>query len=276
MTWTLSGFADEISPELDEQLDTLEAESIRYLELRSVWDTNVANLTDEQIERVATRLAERGFRVSSIGSPVGKVDIREPFAAERSRAERILQVAQRLEAPTVRVFSFSYPAGTKPDDHRDQILDYLGQLAEMAEAAGVVLAHENEQDLYGDVPERCFDLLQSVNSPALRSTFDAGNFVQCGIRPFDQAYELLRPYLVYVQIKDARRSDGEETPAGEGDGQIVQTLRALADSDFDGFFSLEPHLVYTHAGHGRSGPDLFRQASQALKGLLSGLGITWQ
>ena len=30
--------------------------------------------------------------------------------------------------------------------------------------------------------------------------------------------------------------------AGEGDGEVVETIRALRDDGFDGFFSLEPHL----------------------------------
>jgi hypothetical protein len=34
--WTLTGFADEISPELDQQLNTLADEALRHMELRSV------------------------------------------------------------------------------------------------------------------------------------------------------------------------------------------------------------------------------------------------
>lgn len=276
MTWTLSGFADEISPDLDEQLDTLQAESMRYLELRGVWGTNVADLSDEQLDVIDGRLKERGFQVSSIGSPLGKVDITQPFAAERARAERIMAVAQRLGAPIVRVFSFYRPEGTEPEQFRHQIIANLQEMSELAASAGVVLAHENEKGIYGDVPSRCVDLLASVDSPAFRSTFDAANFVQCGVRPFDEAYEPLRPYLLYVQIKDALAGSGKVTPAGQGDGQVRETLQALADSGFDGFFSLEPHLAHAGRAGGFSGAELFRQAVQALKKLLDELGIAWQ
>ena len=57
--WTLTGFADEISPELDEQLETLAEESISYMELRSVWNTNVLDLTDDELDRVKSAAAER-------------------------------------------------------------------------------------------------------------------------------------------------------------------------------------------------------------------------
>ena len=72
--------------------------------------------------------------------------------------------------------------------------------------------------------------------------WDPANFVQVGVRPFTEGYALLRPHLEYVQIKDARRADGSVVVAGAGDGEVVETIRALREDGFDGFFSLEPHL----------------------------------
>ena len=90
----------------------------------------------------------------------------------------------------------------------------MAALAEIAAGQGLVLAHENEKEIFGDTPDRCADLITSVNSPALRATFDAANFVQCGVRPFSEAYGLLRPHLVYLQVKDALTATGEVVPAG--------------------------------------------------------------
>ena len=115
-----------------------------------------------------------------------------------------------------------------------------------------------------------------MNSPALRATFDAANFVQCGVRPFTDAYALLRPHLVYLQVKDALAATGEVVPAGEGDGQIRETLAALRDSGFGGFMSLEPHLARAGRFGGFSGPEAFTLAARALKSLLKELGIPWR
>ena len=82
-----------------------------------------------------------------------------------------------------------------------------------------------------------------VGSPALRATFDPANFVQCGIRPFSEAYALIRPHLVYLQVKDALAATSEVVPPGQGDGELRETLAALRDSGFAGFMSLEPHLA---------------------------------
>ena len=51
-------------------------------------------------------------------------------------------------------------------------------------------------------------------------------------------------------------------PAGQGDGQVRQTLAALRDSGFDGFVSLEPHLAQAGRFGGFSGPEGFTRAAR--------------
>ncbi len=274
--WTLTGFADEISPELDEQLDTLAEESISYMELRSVWNTNVLDLTDDELDRVKSAVAERGIGISSIGSPIGKVPVTDPFGPHLERFRRALRAAEAMRAPYVRVFSFFIPEGQEPDRYREEVLDRMGAMTGEAEDAGVMLLHENEKEIYGDVPSRCVDILAGVDSPALRAAWDAANFVQCGVtHPYDEGYASLRPYIEYVHVKDALSGTDRVVPAGEGDGQLPETLSALRASGFDGFFSLEPHLASAGKYSGFSGPELFRKAAGALKELLRKQEIEW-
>jgi sugar phosphate isomerase/epimerase len=276
MTVVLSGFADEISPDPRIQLATLASESISHLELRSAWSVNVADFSGEQVGAFRAALADAGVRVSAIGSPIGKIPVAAPLAPEVERMRRVADVACELGTAIVRVFSFFIPASESPERHRDQVIDRMGALTSVAEERGLVLAHENEKEIYGDTPARCADLITAVGSPALRATFDPANFVQCGIRPFSDAYGLLRPYLVYLQVKDALAATGEVVPAGRGNGQLRETLGALRDSGFAGFMSLEPHLAQAGRYGGFSGPEGFRQASQALKFLLNEASISWQ
>jgi sugar phosphate isomerase/epimerase len=276
MTFILSGFADEISPRLDEQLAVLAAERISYLELRSVWSTNVADLGHADLARFRRAVDGAGVRVSAIGSPIGKIGLDAPLGPELERLRRVADIACELGTPIVRVFSFFMPAGEPPQRHRQQVIDRMRALASIAEDRGLVLAHENEKEIYGDHPERCADLITAVGSPALRATFDAANFVQCGIRPHSQAYGLLRPYLVYVQVKDALAATGEVVPAGQGDGQVRETLSALGNEGFEGYLSLEPHLAEAGRYGGYSGAEDFRRAARALKELLSELSLPWR
>lgn len=96
------------------------------------------------------------------------------------------------------------------------------------------------------------------------------------MRPFTEGYAGIRPHLEYVQIKDARFADGEVSAAGRGDGELVETIRALRAEGFDGFFSLEPHLSQAHSLGGFSGPDLFTEAWQAFTDLLKSEGIEYR
>ena len=276
MTFVLSGFADEISQDLSEQLAVLAAEGMSHLELRSVWSANVADLDDAQVARLRRELNAAGVRVSAIGSPVGKIAVDAPLGPELERLRRVCGVAESLGATIVRVFSFFIPKGEPPERYAEQVTDRMRALAALAEERGLVLAHENEKEIYGDRPERCAGLIEAVGSPALRATFDAANFVQCGVRPYDEAYALIRPYLVYLQMKDALAATGEVVPAGQGDGQVRETLAALRDDGFEGYVSLEPHLATAGRFGGYSGPDGFRRAARALKELLDELSIPWQ
>jgi sugar phosphate isomerase/epimerase len=276
MTVTLSGFADEISPELDDQLATLAAESISHLELRSVWSTNVADLDGGQLASFRHALDGAGVTVSAIGSPIGKIELGAPLGPELERLRHVADIASELGTRIVRVFSFFMPPGEPPERHRSQVIDRMCALTQIAEDRGLILAHENEKEIYGDRPERCADLITTVGSPAFRATFDAANFVQCGVRPHTEGYGLLRPYLVYLQVKDALAATGEVVPAGQGDGQVRETLSALRDSGFEGYVSLEPHLGQAGRYGGFSGPDGFRRAAEALKALLDELSISWQ
>lgn len=273
--WTLTGFADEISPDLDEQIATLAAEDMRYLEFRSVWNKNVLELTDAEVQDVRSTLTEAGIAVSSIGSPIGKIKVTDDFTEHFTAFQRALQIARVLDAPYIRIFSFFIPDGDDPAAHRNTVLDRLTQIANEAEGTGITLLHENEKHIYGDIPARCLDLLTSIDSSALRAAWDPANFVQCGVRPYADGYDSLRPFIDYVHVKDARLGDGQVVPAEQGDGDVGQTVRALRDSGFDGFFSLEPHLAQAGTFSGFSGPDLFRHAVQSFKTVLNDEDIAW-
>lgn len=273
--WTLSGFADEISDDSEVQCQLLSQLGMKYLEFRSAWGTNILDLDDEQIAAADGILQRYDVRVSSIGSPLGKIFIDEDFDAHLVRARRAVEVANQLGAPFIRVFSFFMRDGMDPDTQRDEVLRRMRALADEAERGGVIMVHENEKDIYGDIPRRCADIIASVDSPNLKAAWDAANFVQVGVRSFDEGWALIRPHLAYMQIKDAIAATGEVVPAGRGDGQMVETIRALRTDGFDGFFSLEPHLGSAHALGGFSGPELFTEAHTAFTELLGDEGIEY-
>ena len=277
----LSAFADEISSELDEQIAVLNSEHIHFLDLRSVWNTNVLDLTDQQVARIKETLDAHGIGVAAIGSPIGKVPIDSSFDEHLHRFERAIALAQALQTPYIRIFSFYPPAALEenrsdsgtvnPAEYRDEVLRRLREMIARARAAGVFLLHENEKDIYGDTIARCVDLLQSCNDAHFQAILDPANFIQVGQTPYPDAYEAIRPWLRYVHVKDAR-PDGSVVVAGEGVSHWPELLQRLRSDGYDGFLSLEPHLALAGQYQGFSGPELFRRASQALQQMLQAMG----
>jgi sugar phosphate isomerase/epimerase len=274
--WTLSGFADEISPDLEVQCATLDDLGISHVEFRSVWNTNVLDLDDDQLARARKALEAHRMQTSSIGSPIGKIAIGDDFEPHLVRFQRALHVAETLQAPYIRLFSFFIPTDSGPAHHRDQVLRRITAFTQAARGHDVVLLHENEKEIYGDIPERCLDLVESIGCDQLRLAWDPANFVQCGVRPFTDGYAMLRPYVEYIHVKDALMTSNQNVPAGEGDGEFPETLRALEIDGFDGFFSVEPHLASSARSGGFSGVELFIRATKAFTGLLDARGIGYR
>jgi sugar phosphate isomerase/epimerase len=272
--WTLSGFVDEISDDFTEQCQVASGLGLRYVEVRSAWGTNILDLDDSQLANVQETLDRYGLKVSSIGSPIGKISIDDEFAPHLERMQHALEVAESLHAPYIRLFSFFIPEGTDPDSRRDEVLSRMSALAEAAVDSDVILVHENEKEIYGDIPRRCLDIVTSVSSPKLQLAWDPANFVQVGVRPFSEGYAMLRPHVGYIQIKDAL-VDGTVVVAGAGDGEVPETVRALRADGFDGFFSLEPHLGEYTAFGALSGPELFTQSWKAFTDILTSEGIAY-
>jgi sugar phosphate isomerase/epimerase len=259
------------------QVAVLEALGIGHIEVRSAWDTNIAEMTDDQVATLAQLLRERGIGTSAIGSPIGKVPSSVDPDDEVARLRRVVAAAHTLDARYVRIFSFYPPEGSGPEDVRDDVLKRMAALARVAEQEGVVLLHENEKDIYGDTPQRCLDLIESVGSSALRVAWDAANFVQVGVaRPFTDGYAMLRPHLEYLQVKDALSADGSVVPAGRGDGELEATIAALHADGYAGFASMEPHLASGHATGGFSGPAAFGVATRAFTALLDKVGVEYR
>ena len=272
MSFVLTGFADEISPDLEEQLDTLAAEDIHYVELRGVNNKNVLDFTDEEAETIRTRFDEADIHVSAIGSPIGKVKITSDFEEHLQRFRRAMDLADLFGTNQIRLFSYFIPEGEAPGSYRDEVMRRMKAKTALAEERGITLLHENERQIFGDLPERCLDILETVDSPRLRAIWDAANFICCDLaNPHDAGFDMLADYIHYLHIKDARLSDHAMLPAGEGDAQIAKTLQTLKDRGFTGFVSLEPHLAHGGQFGGFSGAELFRKASRALKKMLEEL-----
>jgi 3-dehydroshikimate dehydratase len=268
----LAAFADEVSPQLDEQIAFCKKNGITHFELRGVYGKNVLDFDPALREEIKTKLRENGLAVACIGSPIGKVKITDPWPEHYERFKIAVDAADFFEAPLIRVFSYYPPEGGDIVEYGDEVIGRFQIKCDYIKARKVTLVHENERHIYGEKGRECQTLMRAINSPKLRSAFDFANFVQAGERPLKN-WPLLKPYTTHIHIKDAMLRDGKVVPAGDGDGDLRPILRDAYASGYRGFLSFEPHLAAHGQFSGFSGPQLFQTAVDALRKLCEEQGI---
>lgn len=237
----LSAFSDEYADGFAEQLSAMRDFGITHIELRHADKKNVSVLTADEVKEIKMMLDANGIGVSSIGSPLGKITLDGDMDAHLETARRVFETANTVGAKFVRMFSFYAPEGKEVTQMKGEVYDALEKLVLLARAHGVTLCHENEAKIYGDVPERCREIIDHFGGE-LKCVFDMGNFVLEGVDPYPAAYELLKKDIAYFHIKDALAA-GAIVPPGKGEAKIREILaahREYAKEDF--FVSLEPHL----------------------------------
>ncbi|WP_045516956.1 sugar phosphate isomerase/epimerase family protein [Neobacillus niacini] len=241
----ISGFSDEISSDFDTQLEVVSNLGMKYISLRGIDGKNIGDFTVDDIkENVQPRLQKAGISVSSIGSPIGKVFINdeEGFAKQKSMLDTLCHISNLLDCKYIRIFSFYIPKGVDADQYRNEVVIKLKEYAAIAEKYNVILLHENEKDIFGDIARRCHEILTEVGSPYFKGIFDFANFVQCG-EDTHKCYNLLKDEIVYIHIKDAVTQNSQNVVCGTGEGKIPELLTQFIESGYKGFLTLEPHLV---------------------------------
>ncbi len=264
MGFVLSAFADEIDADLGVQFEHLVAEGISLVDLRSAFGKNVMLLSDAEVLEVKRQAEKAGLGFSCVASPINKVTVTDGSAEEElAKLRRAGEVAGLLGINRIRIFS---PEG----DDWGVIEPWMAQQVEYAEANDLVLMHENDGKYYGSIPTQAKRMFETLGSPNFMAAFDFANSVQHGFYAMKDWFPWLLPHLETVHIKDARE-DGKVVAAGEGVGQVRETLAWLVSQGWEGVLSIEPHLQFAGDRGGFSGTESFGIATQAIKGILEEL-----
>lgn len=279
----LSAFADEADKMLSGQIAALQKAGIGMMEIRGVNGKNVSLLTPEEAKEAKRMLDGEGIGVSAIGSPYGKIGIKDDFDEHMELFRRGMELAHILGTDHVRMFSFFMPDGEKPENYRGEVFERLDKMTRTAKESGVQLLHENEKGIYGDTDERCLEILKEFSGRIL-GVFDPANFLQCHVKPAE-AMAKLKDYIAYMHIKDAIMADGSVVPCGKGEGDLAGLLSTMERRADGMVLSLEPHLSVFDGLNGlqdeevkhryvyASNEEAFAAAASALKDTLSKIGF---
>ena len=315
----LTGFADEAANQktAHQQFSAFAALGLQYYTIRFIdlgqGVKNVMQLTKPEITRLRRLHDEYGLRVSSLGSPIGKVKLLDvddgthnpfiPFPKYLDKqVRRAVGLANTLETKLIRGVSFYHPRGTDPADHLSQVVDQLGQIAEICDRSDLTFGLEVEANLVGQSGQLLAEIHRQVNHPALNLIFDAGNIVTqgCSAEEVFQQYVLMKRGMGWMHIKDYRHPQSVKrtehvdedslkhfVPADLGDSGhemilrdfregIPKLARKLKRRGVPGvFLDLEPHVKGGGQFGGFSGPDGLGVALRGLCRLLDYVGIDY-
>ena len=259
----LAVITDEISQDFAHALDVMLEYGVTGAELRGLWDTNISDLTDAQIERAVDELKQRDMHVVCLATPFYKCDLGggptgvdgplhlatpRPLADQMKILNRCIEAANRFETPFLRIFSFWRKSAYLPEVEA-RIVDALSEPVETARGAGVTLLLENEHACYIGTGAEAARVAAEINSPALRIAWDPGNAFHAGEKPFPDGYEAVKPWTEHIHIKDARIVQTEmHGPQpdwciiGEGEIDYAGHFMALRRDGYQGYLSLETHF----------------------------------
>ena len=237
--FVLSAFADEAGASLSEQISALKENNIDFIEPRNIADRGILAYSEEELIEIRRELDANGIKVGSLGSPIGKYPIEEPFEKHLVDFEKALRACEILGTKNMRIFSFFVPKG-KYNEYRDEVIARLKKMLDIAGERGIRLCHENEAKIYGEYAEQVKDLLDEM--PELYGIFDAANYRMSGECVMQGIGATLKN-LGYLHIKDAIHSSKIIVPAGEGEGRIADILNIVnGHTNEVVYLTLEPHL----------------------------------
>ncbi|HUU53682.1 MAG TPA: sugar phosphate isomerase/epimerase family protein [Armatimonadota bacterium] len=240
-------FTDEVSQDLDTAIRLAVRHRLDGVEIRTVWDKPVQHLTAEEVGRVRRALGEHELSVAAIASPVFKCEL-DDEAANREHLDYLrscIRIAKELDTEVIRVFTFWKRGPSQPIWGR--IKRRFRPAVPLAEEAGVVLGVENEHTTYCATAAETKRFVTEIGSPAVRAVWDPANEIHAeeGIRPYPDGYEMVKPFVAHLHVKDAARDPSTGiarlTPVGEGDIDWKGQLRDLLSSHYEGYASLETH-----------------------------------
>lgn len=235
----LSAFADEAGSTLEEQIAALKRNDITYIEPRNINGKPILKLTNEELAEVKAQLDANGIKVNSLGSPIGKYPINEPFEIHLNDFMRAIEVCKLLGTDKMRMFSF-FVEQSELEKYRDEVIYRLTEMTKIANVHGILLCHENESDIYGQNPAEMRDLM--LNVPGLYGIFDPANYRMNNCDVIDGINATLIN-LAYLHIKDAIYESQIIVSAGDGEGKIAEVIDMVNEhTDKPIYLTLEPHL----------------------------------
>ena len=283
----LGVITDGISREFERALSVMNEFGLTQAELQFLWDKEVGDLSDAQLDRVQQLVKAHEVEVSCIsrhvfgGLALADISPTAPtYLAHLDALGRCIDMAQALDCPLVRIMSFKKEmilfgsqgaeAWNVATGAWDKARELIGGAVRIAEDRGITLAVETGNNAITNSAWLACKLIDELGSDRLKLLWDPANALYSTEAAFPDGYNALRGgYLGHVHLKDVEVDIAKATVTCRrlGSGQMAPYLpdlaTALAADGYDGAISLES--VYRPLGG--SFEDGFRASVGVLREL---------
>jgi L-ribulose-5-phosphate 3-epimerase len=273
-------------------LDVIDTWGIEYIDLRDLWNKNIADLSDSELQEVKRLLKQHKCKVALLSPWVffrlpltetgSEVAAWGSYRGDIEKLKRCIELANVFEVDLIRIFSFATEVELTPNPIIgkgigvwDRILERLKEPAQMAEAAGITLALEccHFTNLgTGLLVKKAID---EIGSESIKLLWDPVNsYFSSGVWPYPTEYEEVKDYIVFIDIKDkiVDRQMRAQYHAAWGKGELAnkwqEILKRLIRDDYQGIISMEVAYI----PEGKTVLDGTEQTFYALKRLFTSLG----
>jgi sugar phosphate isomerase/epimerase len=261
-------------------------EKVQYVELASMWGKSILDLTEEEEKRLLELMDKYHLKTASIQTQIMKTMApTSKFNKLKSNAmhldhdynikqiDRAIELANTFKTPYIISYTYFRRGTTVSEANWEKLFEDYQTFLPKIQQQNKIMVVECEPDTFAGSIEEYLRLFTHLNSPHIRANFDFANLLGAQKQFSREEFERFRPYVNYFHVKDRkfRRILGSTGAIfGEGNVPWKQTLSWFAETDFDGFLSVEPHV------HGQDRIEKGRKCVQNLQKLLTELKIPFE
>ena len=259
----LGVITDGISREFEHALSVMNEFDLKHAELQFLWDKEVGDLDDRQMNRVQQLLEAHDVSVSCIsrhifgGMSVGGASRESTdYQAHLSALERCIDMAKALDCPRVRIMAFrkemilfgSHGAEewVVASGAWDKLRQLVAPAVQIAEDRDITLVVETGNNAMITSAYLARKLIDELGSQRLKALWDPANSLYCAEVPYPDGYDLLRGgYLGHVHLKDVAVEIAKATVtckqmgSGHMGPYLPRIAAALREDGYEDAISLE-------------------------------------
>lgn len=206
-TFEIGIITDEVVRDISKAFSICADWNISHFELREGVKGRFPAFTAEEITRV-DEVVQSGGTITAVSPGIFKGNIEDEQRWRREAEQtvpRAIELARRFNCETMIAFGFEDCDNSA--SNRVKVLRALEMIGELAAAASIRIAIENEPGYWIDRPDETVALLQELGHPAIQLNWDPANLHWGGQEPTRTALEILLPHIINLHVKDYTPED---------------------------------------------------------------------